>query len=78
MVKEGGTDSRVGRYRAEILCILFNTEHFRGVLYGQHFSLYDFMVCLVLKLEEEDKKAETQLTYPTESGSMGLLYQGKL
>ena len=78
MVKERGTDSRVGRYRAEILCILFNAKYFRGVLYGQHFSLYAFKVCLVLKLKEEDKKAEVQLTCPTISDRRGVGYQGKL
>lgn len=43
------------RYRAEILCILFNTKHFRGVVYSRHFALYVFKVNLVLKLQRETK-----------------------
>lgn len=44
------------RYQAEILCILFNTEHFRSVLYSRHFALYVFKVNLVLKLQGEKQK----------------------
>lgn len=44
------------RYRAEILCIFFNTKHFRGVLYCTDFALCVFKVCLVLILQREEQK----------------------
>lgn len=48
------------RYRAEILCILFNTKHFRGVVYSGHFALYVFKVNLVLKLQRETKTQKSR------------------
>lgn len=47
----------MSRYRAEILCIFFNTKHFRGVLYCCYFALNVFKVSLVLKLQRKSTKA---------------------
>lgn len=46
----------LSRYQAEILCILFNTKHFRSVLYSRHFALYVFKVSLVVMLQGEKQK----------------------
>lgn len=47
----------MSRYRAEILCIFFNTKHFRGVLYCCYFALNVFKVSLVLKLQRKSTRA---------------------
>lgn len=47
----------MSRYRAEILCIFFNTKHFRSVLYWCYFAFTVFKVNLVMKLQRKEHKS---------------------
>lgn len=64
----------MSRYRAEILCIFFNTKHFRGVLYCCYFALNVFKVNLVLKLQRKEHKGN-QGTAHREKRSVTNMFQ---
>lgn len=64
----------MSRYRAEILCIFFNTKHFRGVLYCCYFALNVFKVNLVLKLQRKKHKGSQSTAHRKKKKVQGNKY----